>query len=98
MDYRDTVRRHRRLAILRHLEGSPEYTGNVSILEDVLTGVGLPSTRDQVRTEINWLAENGFVVARDYDGFVVVTATQSGIEIAEARSAHPEIERPSPRR
>lgn len=96
-NYKSTVRRHRRLAILRHLAGSDQYTANVSILEDVLAGVGIPSTRDQVRTEINWLDQNAFVRATDYDGFVVVAATRAGVEIAEGRGTHPEIERPSPR-
>lgn len=97
MSYKETVRKHRRLAILRHLAGSDQYTANVSILEDVLAGVGIPSTRDQVVTEVVWLDRNEFVQSQDFDGFVVVTATRAGVEIAEGRGVHPEIERPSPR-
>lgn len=95
-DYTETLRRHRRLAILRHLEALPEYTSNASILQDVLAGVGLPSTRDQVRTEISWLAEQGLIRA-DGEGFVVVTATARGAEIARGLAQHPDIQRPSPR-
>ncbi|TDE40941.1 hypothetical protein [Antarcticimicrobium sediminis] len=96
--YSDTLRKHRRLAILRHLEGCTDYTSNASILTDVLDGVGVTSSRSQVVTEVVWLADNGFVTNQDNDGFVVVEATQSGVEIARGRAMHPEIQRPSARR
>ncbi|WP_149589817.1 VpaChn25_0724 family phage protein [Tabrizicola flagellatus] len=95
-DYQETLRRHRRLAILRHLEASPEYTSNASILQDVLAAVGLRSTRDQVTTEIVWLQEQGFLLA-DGDGFLVVTATARGAEIARGVATHPDVQRPGPR-
>lgn len=96
-DYSATVRRHRRLAILRHLADCAEYTGNASILQDVLRGVGLPSTRDQVVTELAWLKEQGFVSYDDRADFIVVTASGRGVEIARGLATHPEIQRPGPR-
>jgi hypothetical protein len=96
-DYGDTLRKHRRLAILRHLEAIEEYTGNVAILQDVLRGLGLPSTRDQVVTEIMWLKEQGFVTTLASQDFIVVTATARGVEIARGLATHPDIQRPSPR-
>lgn len=96
-DYADTLRRHRRLAILRHLADCAEYTGNASILQDVLRGVGLPSTRDQVITELAWLKEQGFVTYDDRADFIVVTASGRGVEVARGIATHPEIQRPGPR-
>ncbi len=96
-DYTQTLRRHRRLAILRHLEGCADYTSNASILADVLAGVGLPSSRAQVVTELAWLRENGFVSYDDRADFIVVEATQAGVEIARGMSRHPEIQRPRAR-
>jgi hypothetical protein len=96
-DYSDHIRRHRRLAILRHLEACSEYTSNVSILADVLRGVGVQSTRSQVVTELAWLKDNGFVTTIDHGDFVVATATISGAEIATGVTTHPEIQRPQPR-
>jgi hypothetical protein len=96
-DYPDTVRRHRRLAILRHLADCAEYTGNASILQDVLRGVGLTSTRDQVVTELAWLKEQGFVSYDDRADFIVVTASGRGVEIARGIATHPDIQRPGPR-
>lgn len=96
-DYAETLRKHRRLAILRHLEGCSEYTSNISILTDVLRGVGVQSSRSQVLTELVWLREQGFVSTTDHGEFVVATATVSGAEIARGVTFHPEIQRPQPR-
>ena len=96
-DYSDVLRRHRRLAILRHLEACAEYTSNGSILQSVLIGLGVQSTRDQVVSELVWLREQGFVECNDRADFVVVTATARGVEIARGLTTHPEIQRPSPR-
>ena len=97
MSYANTVRKHRRLAILRHLEACSDYTSNASILTDVLDGVGVGSTRDQVITELTWLNDNGFVTTSAKGDFVIATITQSGVEIALARGTHPDIQRPSPK-
>lgn len=97
-DYAETVRQHRRLAILRHLEACHGYTSNASILQSVLAGVGIPSTRSQVVTEIAWLTENGFVTYEGGEDFVVVEATLAGVEIARGLAIHPEIQRPRPGR
>ena len=96
-DYAVTLRRHRRLSILRHLEGSFGYTSNASILTDVLNGVGVTSSRDQVVTELSWLKENGFVSYSQSGDFVVVEATSRGTEIARGRALHPDIQRPGAR-
>lgn len=95
-DYAETLRRHRRLAILRHLEALPGYTSNAAILQDVLCGVGLSATRDQVTTEIAWLTEQGFVTAEG-QGFIVVTVTARGAEIARGIATHPDVQRPGAR-
>ncbi len=97
MSYADTIRKHRRIGILRHLEACSDYTSNASILTDVLDGVGIASTRDQVITELSWLRDNAFVTYEQNAAFIVAQATQSGIEIALGRTSHPEIQRPSPR-
>ncbi len=95
-DYVETLSRHRRLTILRFLADSPEYTSNVSILEEVCNEFGVTSNRDQVITDLEWLREQGFV---SYDGkgdFIVVTATQRGVEIAEGKARHEGVQRPRP--
>ena len=95
MSYEHTVSKHRRLAILRHLQQCSDYTSNASILTDVLDGVGVTSTRSQVITELAWLKQNGFVTYEDRADFIVVEVTRTGVEIALGRATHPEIQRPS---
>lgn len=96
-EYSDLLRKHRRLAILRHLEACAEYTSNASILQAVLEGVGVASTRAQVITELAWLKENGMASYDDRAEFLVVAATLRGVEIARGLATHPDIQRPSPR-
>lgn len=96
-DYAADRQKHVRLAILRHLEASTEYTSNTSILGDVLRGVGLPSTRDQVAGECAWLAEQGFAVVTGNGDFAVVRASGRGVELAQGLASHPGVQRPRPR-
>jgi len=97
MNYANEIRKHRRIAILRFLSDSPEYTSNASLLTDVLRGVGVTSTFDQVTTELVWLQQNGFVTFDPHASYPVVTSTASGAEIASGIATHPEIQRPRPR-
>jgi len=99
-DYQETLRRHRRLAILRFLEASPTFTSNVSILTDVLNSdaIGINTSRDQTTTELGWLEEMGFVTLMGQPDFRVATSTARGVDIALGRATHPDIQRPSPRR
>ncbi len=98
-EYAETLRRHRRIAILRFLEASPTFTSNVSILTDVLNSnqIGIDTSRAQTTTELHWLAEQGFVSVTGSPEFLVATATARGVDIALGRATHPEIQRPSPR-
>jgi hypothetical protein len=59
-DYATTVRKHRRLAILRHLEQVSGYTTNASILRDVLVMRGLSHAypfRPGAKTAVDQTAE-----------------------------------------
>ena len=96
-EYQKTLSKHRRLTILRHLEGCQDYTSNASILQSVLSGVGIATTRDQVITELSWLKENGMIAYDDKAEFLVAEATQRGVEIAQGLASHPDIQRPGPK-
>ncbi len=98
MDYADTLRRHRRLSILRMLAGAPGYSANESLIEDVLDKFRVTSTRDQVRTELGWLSDQGFVSVEDIGGLMIATITQNGADVATGKRVHPDIEKPAPPR
>ncbi|KGJ18710.1 hypothetical protein [Paracoccus sanguinis] len=97
MSYAEHVAGHRRLAILRHLEGSPEYVSNASILQGVLIGLGLPCTSDQLSADLAWLREQGLARFDPAAEFIVVTATARGTEVARGLAQHPGVQRPRPR-
>lgn len=95
-DYLATLRRHARIAILRFAADAPQYTTNVSMLEELLPTVGIQMTRDQIITELGWLAEQGFVDVGQAGSFITCKATRRGVEIAEGKARHPDIKRPAP--
>lgn len=96
MSYKDTLREHARIAILRFLEDAPKYTSNVSMLAAMLPRVGISYSRDQISGEIAWLVEQGLVTSEDHAGFMIVTATVRGVEVAQGIVRHPGIQRPRP--
>ncbi len=93
----DLWRQHLRLALLRILEKSPSYSANESILHDAAIHLGMRATRDQVRGELQWLAEQGLIEIEDLNGLNIATAKKRGVEVAQGLSSHPGVKRPSPR-
>ena len=95
--YLEHQSRHRRLSILRVLNEAPGYTGNDSLLGMVVNEFGLVSTRDQIRSEIAWLRDHGFVTVKEPGGVMVATLTEAGGEIAIGRRTDPGVAKPSPK-
>ncbi|MBN8190386.1 hypothetical protein JF540_27450 [Salipiger thiooxidans] len=97
MSYAEELREHARIAILRLLDDAPRYTSNVSMMTDLLRAYGIGYTRDQVTGEVHWLREQGLVSTEDHVGFLVVTATVRGLEVAQGVVTYPGVQRPRPR-
>ncbi len=99
MSFAEHLAEERRLVILRLLDQMPEYTANDSVLSTGLGDVGLRCTRDQVRTDLAWLEEQGLVtIERMIEGRVLVaTLTARGSDVQAGRAAQPGVKRPSPR-
>ena len=89
---------HRRLAILRHLEKSSEFTSNASILIDVVNGVGVVTTEAQMRAALAWLDEQELIDMVDHGHVVIAVATVRGADVATGRTNHPGVKRPTARR
>lgn len=96
-DYNDLVRQDRRREVLRFLAECAQYTSNADILLTVMNRLGFPTTRDALVGDLVWLREQGFADLDDQEAFVVVTATERGIEIARGLARHPGVSRPRPR-
>ena len=98
MSYTAHFARHLRLAILRLLAEAPGYALNSSILTDALGALGLAASRDQVRGEIAWLAEQGLSTTDELPGgLLVATLTERGGDVASGRAHVPGVQRPTPK-
>jgi hypothetical protein len=91
-------REHLRLSLLRALNSAPGYSCNESLLTDVMDEFGLGATRDQVRGELTWLAEQGLLTVETVAGVMIATLGERGMNVATGRTGHPGIKRPSPGR
>ncbi len=96
--FEDTMRQHLRITLLRLLNEQPDFTLNESILTDLSEGYGFSPSRDRVRNEMAWLAEQGLVENDDMGGLIVATLTQRGADVAQGRVTVPGVKRPNPRR
>lgn len=98
MSYTNYFARHVRIGILRLLAEAPGYALNSSIITDALAALGLPASRDQVRGEIAWLAEQGLATADELPGgLIVATLTERGADVASGRATVPGVQRPGPK-
>jgi len=98
-NFYDYTMGHARLAILRALTEAPQHTGNDSLLSMLMEQLGLPVTRDQLRTQLGWLEEQGLIrLARPTDSLVVATLRERGADVAVGRAHVDGIQRPSPGR
>lgn len=96
MSYPDLVAADRRLVILRVLADSIGYTCNEHLLGSLLESFGHAVSRDALRTELAWLAEQGLVTTREVAGVTIAKLAPRGADVA-AGSAHvPGVKRPAP--
>lgn len=93
MKMREILEQQSRLVILRSLV---ECRGeaNESMLQTCLDVYGVKVSRDEVRTQQAWLAEQGLVENEDVAGCIVSTLTGRGQDVAEGRSSVPGVKKP----
>lgn len=92
--YAEFLRHDMRLVILRLLGEMPAYRANSSMLNAALDNFGHSVSRDQVKTELHWLAEQGAVSLEDIGPVLVASLTERGQDIAAGRARVPGIKRP----
>ncbi|HHD7227343.1 TPA: ArsR family transcriptional regulator [Citrobacter koseri] len=92
----DILTEDRRLVILRSLLDC-NNEANESILQDCLDAYGHNVSRDVVRGQIDWLAEQNLVTVENLSGFYVVTLTGRGQDVAEGRAKISGVKRPRAR-
>lgn len=95
MSLHDVWREHLRLGLLRCLANAPATSANDSILTDVIRKVGISASRDQVKTELQWLEEAGLIRLETIDTLLVAALTQRGEDVAGGRAKVPGVKKPS---
>lgn len=88
---------HLRCSILRVLEAAPGYSANDSLLHDVVQEFSLLVSRDQVRTELAWLRDQGLVTTEDISGVLIAKITGAGVDVARGHRIVPGVKRPTPK-
>ena len=83
-----------RLVVLRLLADMPAYRANSSILTISLDRFGHTASRDHIKTEIHWLAEQGLLTVEDIGAVLVATITERGADVARGRALVPGVARP----
>lgn len=92
--FADFIREDMRLVILRVLVEMPSYTANSSILYTLLQRYGHNPTRDQVKTELRWLEEQGLVTIEDVNDLLIGRITERGTDVVSARAIVPGVKKP----
>lgn len=97
MSFADHLRRDVRLVTLRVLSEMPGYRSNSSVLFTALDRFGHTVTRDQVKTELRWLAEQGLVELDEAGSVLVAKLTERGQDVAEGRAVVDGVAKPRAR-
>ncbi len=93
---KDLLDADQRLVILRSLVDAGGEA-NESILQDCLDVYGHRVSRDQVRTHISWLSEQGLVTVENIGSYMVANLTGRGQDVSEGRASVPGVKKPRPR-
>lgn len=94
MSFSDYLRRDVRLVALRVLAEMPGYRANSSVLVNLLHQFGHTVTRDQIKTELRWLTEQGLLTVDEAGSVLVATLTERGQDVAEGRAVVDGVARP----
>lgn len=92
--YADFLRKDMRLVLLRILVEMPGYRANSSVLSTMLNQLGHAPTRDQVKTELRWLAEQGLITVDEVVSVLVCTLAERGQDVAEGRAVVDGVAKP----
>ena len=91
----DIFAQDQRLLILRSLDDAG-YDANESILITCLDQFGHRISRDQMRSHLIWLEEQGLVVNKVISDYFVTHITEKGLDVAQGRTIVHGVKRPRP--
>jgi hypothetical protein len=94
--YGDLVNEHLRITILLLLKDQNDYALNESLLLDLVGNFGFAPSRDKLRTQLSWLAEQDLIKLSGVPHCQVATLTARGDDVAHGRTTVPGVKRPRP--
>jgi hypothetical protein len=97
MDYNEHMTAHRRLSILVLLYGAATYTMHEVDLKTALANWGQATSSDALRADLQWLHEQGLLLANQPGGVWFATLTAKGGDVRQGLSTVPGVARPEPR-
>ncbi len=96
MDYNQYITANRRLTILTLLSAASAYTLHELNLKQALLGRGQAVATDGLRGDLQWLHEQGLVLAKQPDGIWLATLTATGGDVRQGLATIPGVARPEP--
>lgn len=94
--YAEFAARHLRLSLLRLLLEDADYAHNELVLSLALAQLGHGVSQDRLRTELEWLAEQGLIALEDVSGLRVARLSGRGADAARGLARVPGVARPRP--
>jgi hypothetical protein len=96
MSFQQLLREQQRLAILQVLSEAKGYDLNSGIIQTSLNAVALNASRDQVHTEMSWLADQGLIEVEIVGTVYVGRLSVRGIDVAKGLAQVPGVALPEP--
>ncbi|WP_447077687.1 VpaChn25_0724 family phage protein [Shewanella algae] len=96
MSFKTLLIEDQRLVILRSLMEMHGYEANESIIDSCLDAYGHKVSRDQVRSHLSWLDEQGLVTVRNIQECQIARLTSRGEDVATGQAIVPGVKRPRP--
>ena len=97
LNFADITRADMRLVMLRCMAEDPGYALNESTLQLAVEMFGHRVSRDQVRSEMRWLQEQGLLAVEAVSGILVAKLTGRGMDCAEGRCIVDGVKKPRPK-
>ena len=96
MNFSDFQTEDRRLCLLLALAQATGYKSNHILLHSFLDSVGHSVSHDQVKTDLQWLNEQGLLTSTTVVDVFIPTITQRGQDVARGFAHVPGVKRPMP--
>lgn len=96
MSFKEMITSDKRLVILRSLREMTGYKANDSILDSCLETFGHSVSRDEVRTHMRWLEEQGLISVEKVGETLVAKLTGRGDDVATGQAVVDGVKKPRP--